>query len=356
MMSRFQFTPLQQAEISECENTLLSTAYDDIYFNRQRGLDESLYTYVHANNLTQRWQSQQGNDAFILGELGFGTGLNFFATLLEWITFGKKSEPGFWLHYYSFEKHPIDPEMIKSWAQRVLPDSYTLIEPYVEQLVSTYPPIQTGFYSIEFPQLQVKLVLVFGDALAQMQQLYSNASRFQAWYLDGFDPKKNAAMWKPDLFNTIYRLTATQGSFSTFTAASQIRKDLIAAGFRVGKKKGFGQKREMLIGEKMDIGEKTNPGDAKKANRENHQSTTPPWFACPAAISKEKTALIIGTGIAGCALAHKLAFRGWKVTLVGQDAHIASRASGNPSALVYPSISLDINRATQLYLHCFHFE
>jgi len=53
------------------------------------------------------------------------------------------------------------------------------------------------------------------------------------------------------------------------------------------------------------------------------------------------TAIIIGGGIAGCSSAYALAQRGIKVTLLERNADIASAASGNPLAMLYPRLSGD---------------
>lgn len=52
-------------------------------------------------------------------------------------------------------------------------------------------------------------------------------------------------------------------------------------------------------------------------------------------------AVVIGGGIAGCSSAYALAQRGVRVILIERNAHIASAASGNPLAMLYPRLSGD---------------
>lgn len=53
------------------------------------------------------------------------------------------------------------------------------------------------------------------------------------------------------------------------------------------------------------------------------------------------SAVVIGGGIAGCSTAYALAQRGVRVSLIERNAHIASEASGNPLAMLYPRLSGD---------------
>ncbi|MDO9232082.1 MAG: FAD-dependent 5-carboxymethylaminomethyl-2-thiouridine(34) oxidoreductase MnmC [Methylotenera sp.] len=54
-----------------------------------------------------------------------------------------------------------------------------------------------------------------------------------------------------------------------------------------------------------------------------------------------KTAIVIGGGIAGCSTVYALAQRGIQVTLLERNDTIASEASGNPLAMLYPRLSGD---------------
>jgi len=67
-----------------------------------------------------------------------------------------------------------------------------------------------------------------------------------------------------------------------------------------------------------------------------------------------RTAIVIGGGIAGCSTAYALAQRGIKVTLLERNLGIAGEASGNPIAMLYPRLSGDdasSQFALAAYLH-----
>jgi tRNA 5-methylaminomethyl-2-thiouridine biosynthesis bifunctional protein len=73
-----------------------------------------------------------------------------------------------------------------------------------------------------------------------------------------------------------------------------------------------------------------------------------------AAIMAANSAIVIGGGIAGCSTAYALAHRGIKVTLLERNPDIASVASGNPIAMLYPRLSGDDTGsefALTAYLH-----
>ncbi|MSP86865.1 MAG: FAD-dependent oxidoreductase [Methylotenera sp.] len=69
---------------------------------------------------------------------------------------------------------------------------------------------------------------------------------------------------------------------------------------------------------------------------------------------RTKMAIVIGGGIAGCSSAYALAQRGIQVTLLERRASIASEASGNPQAMLYPRLSGD-DTASQFSLASYHY-
>ena len=74
--------PLEPARVRFLEGGVpYSEIFEDIYFSPEGGLAETRYVFIDGNGLPARFA---GRSRFVVGELGFGTGLNFLATLHEW--------------------------------------------------------------------------------------------------------------------------------------------------------------------------------------------------------------------------------------------------------------------------------
>ena len=97
----------------------------------------------------------------------------------------------------------------------------------------------------------MRLNLLIGDAATAYQSLSQQQpnSAVDAWFLDGFSPAKNPDMWQDSLFQQMALLSNNHTSFATFTSASAVRRQLMAAGFQVNKQAGYAKKREMLYGQ-----------------------------------------------------------------------------------------------------------
>ena len=68
----------------------------------------------------------------------------------------------------------------------------------------------------------------------------------------------------------------------------------------------------------------------------------------PSTPEPERSALVLGAGVAGCAAAARLCARGWQVTLVERHPQVAMEASGNLAGIFMPLLSRDDNIPTRL--------
>jgi tRNA 5-methylaminomethyl-2-thiouridine biosynthesis bifunctional protein len=75
----------------------------------------------------------------------------------------------------------------------------------------------------------------------------------------------------------------------------------------------------------------------------------------PEAKTRQKTAIVVGAGIAGLTTAWQLIQRGWNIRLVDKHAQVACGASGNAAAILLPRLSLDDAVDNEFYIQSFCF-
>lgn len=308
-----------------------SRVFDDVYFSDQSGLEETRYVFIEQNHLQARFAALPAGGRLVIGETGFGTGLNF---LCAWQLFEQHAVSGAHLHFVSVEKYPLSHADLHR-ALALWPE----LKAFADQLLAQYVAIHQGFQRLVLDNGRVTLTLLIGDALEQLPQL---DARIDAWFLDGFAPAKNPDMWTAELFAELARLAAPGSTISTFTSTGWVRRLLNGAGFKMKRTPGIGHKWEILRGEFLGWPEAT-PQPAK------HK----PWFARPAAIDGERHAIVIGGGLAGCATAASLAARGWRISLLERHAALAQEASGNPQGVLYLKLSAHGTALSQLILSGF---
>lgn len=308
-----------------------SRVFDDVYFSSDSGLEETRHVFIEQNRLRERFAALNADARFVIGETGFGTGLNF---LCAWQLFRQQAPATARLHFVSVEKYPLRPADLQR-ALALWPELTELSQ----QLLKHYVAVHGGFQRIVLDDGRVTLTLLIGDALEQLPQL---DAQIDAWFLDGFAPAKNPDMWTPELFAELARLAAPGSTLSTFTSTGWVRRLLNAAGFKMKRTPGIGRKWEVLRGEFLGWPEDSpSPAQVK------------PWFARPPA--QAKTALVIGGGLAGCASAASLAARGWQVQLLERHAHLAQEASGNPQGVLYLKLSAHGTALSQMILSGFGY-
>lgn len=220
-----------------------ATGFQDTYFSRAGGLEETRHVFLAGNGLPQRFQ---GRETFTVAEFGFGTGLNFLTTLAA---VGEIKNPPE-LSFVSFELFPLSISQLER-ALKAFPE----LNAYSEELLSEWKP-GPGWNRMSVGG--AKLILGVGDARELIADLSGTQGEkagvpqgsiaVDAWYLDGFSPARNPELWDEGLLKAAADLTADGGTLATYTAAGWVRRNLQAAGFEIEKKPGFAGKREMVVG------------------------------------------------------------------------------------------------------------
>lgn len=316
-------TALMTPTLTWNEGAPHSAAFDDVYFTRGDGRAETEHVFLGANHLPERFAAWKATRPFVIGETGFGTGLNM---LCAWACFEQHAAPGARLHLLSTEKFPFEREALEQ-ALRAWP---TLAD-YAQVLCAQWPAAVSGIHRLHLTE-RVTLDLHFGDTTERLTQL---DGQVDAWFLDGFAPSKNPDMWQPELFDAMAARSRPGATFATFTCAGIVKWGLKAAGFNWQKVPGYGRKREMLAGSIA-----TPPADPRR------QAT--PWFTPPPAAPAKHVA-IVGAGLAGSSVAAALARRGIQVTVIDREAPGAG-GSGNRQGALYVKLAAETNHQSRVYL------
>jgi len=226
-----------------------STIYDDIYFSQADPEAEKQFVFIEANRIAGRIRE---SESFTVAELGFGFGLNYALTVHA----AKQADCLYKLRYYSVEENFPDEAAVKALAAqlKICRTEFTS-PPTPLHIVERGAKTQLGSYN-ETSQPPPSPYngeggrggeVYHGDVLTFLQEATFSAD---VWYFDGFSPAKNAAMWSENVFNRAFALTKPGGTFSTYSSAGWVRRNLVNAGFLVEKVPGFAGKREMLVGRK----------------------------------------------------------------------------------------------------------
>jgi tRNA 5-methylaminomethyl-2-thiouridine biosynthesis bifunctional protein len=290
----------------------VSRVFGDVYFSCHSGIAEARHVFLDGNDLRRRWAALGPGDRFVIGETGFGTGLNFACA---WQLWDGVAPRGARLSYLTVERFPLASTDI----ERTL-GLWPELAAHRDALLAQWRELAAGWHRFSFGAGRVLLTLVVGDVRDALARVAATAD---AWFLDGFAPAKNPEMWGPEVLAEVARLSRPRATCATYTVAGEVRRGLEAAGFAVDRAPGFGRKREMLRGELV-----RPPPPRWRA----------PWFAQTPSIT-DRRAVVVGAGLAGTATAASLAARGWSVALVDRRDAIAAEASGNPQGMLYARLS-----------------
>ena len=257
---------------------------------------------------------------FNIAELGFGTGLNLAAVLRERRFAVDDNLP--WLSYWTVEHRPLTAaDFVRSHQQ------WPQLQPEWQAIEAAYPPAWHGWHTRLLQRYRVQVVYAWDDALTALGDLGGD---IDAWFLDGFNPKLNASMWSPEISQAVTHHSAAGATLATYTAAGAVRRHLQAAGWQISKRPGFGRKRDSITGVLAAAG-----GSGLATGRRAHHRL--PQLATDNRVIHSRLPIaIVGAGIAGCSLAHRLQALGRTVHLFDLGQQPGHGASGNPAGWLHP--------------------
>lgn len=254
-----------------------------------------------------------------IGELGFGSGLNFIVAAEACL------EAGVRLQFVSFEALPIGSADFAAIAA-----ARAAHLPLYRELADAYPPRLRGWHQRHLAGGRVRLVLWLGGADDGLADLGGRQRQpFDAWFLDGFAPDRNPALWTDALYADLAALSGSGTRVATFTAAGRVRRGLESAGFAMRRVDQQPHKRESLAG--------------TFAGRGLERYTPPPRV------------MVLGRGLAGASAARHLTQAGIEVAVAEPAAsgHAAAPPAGSalPAAVLHLRLLADASPTAELRAH-----
>ena len=268
-------------------------------------------------------QIKNQRDFFVIGELGFGTGLNFSLACNYW---KRGCYPGARLHYLAIEPYPLEAHHIDSFLS-----NFRELDLEKRELVAVYPKPHTGFHRVWLAHNKITLTLIVGsvnECLAELE------AQVDTWFLNGFPLEKDPEIWSQNVCQELARLSRPKADLISINDDEKIQSRLTEQGFSLSKRDGFSAKRGILKGKFTGI---------------NERQYLAPWFRPPRPVPSLGVIGIIGAGIAGCALAGALARRGKTALLFDQQGDVAERASGIDVGLIAPQLGLNASDMNRFY-------
>ena len=205
------------------------------YHSTHGAIQESLHVYIDAG-----FRACSNKQINVL-EIGFGTGLNAFLTLLE------AAKNNISVNYTSLERFPLDIDIVKQLNYPQQLDEVSKANLFNELHKAVWN--ETVEIIPEFTLHKIETDFSNPDNL-------TTYSHFDVIYFDAFAPEKQPEMWTQQIFDKLFSLCNINAVITTYCAKGSVRRMLEAAGFTVERLPGPPGKREILRGRKKVMSEK----------------------------------------------------------------------------------------------------
>lgn len=207
---------------SDGSTTIHLEEWNENYHSKHGAIQEAQHVFI-KNGL-----SLFQNKAISILEIGFGTGLNAFITLLESPKMNIK------INYVGVEAYPVSEEEIKAMN-------------YVNELEAMDK--KDFFNLIHTNSWENKNDITQNFTLTKRKQFFEtidDVEQFDLIYFDAFGYRVQPELWSTDIFKRMYTALRDNGVLVTYAARGVVKRSMIEVGFKVEKLSGPPGKREMF--------------------------------------------------------------------------------------------------------------
>ncbi len=205
--------------------TLFRADIDETYHSRHGAIAESLHVFIKEG--LHYYLENNNNKNISIIEVGFGTGLNAMLSYLETINNNLN------LRYQSLETIPLPYSLVQDLQY----NNY-----WSELDENRFALMHQGNWD-EFIEISNGFKLKkINESLLD----FKTSDLFDLVYFDAFGPDKQTELWQLEIFEKLFSMMNKGAIFVTYASKGDVRRALLAAGFKVEKIAGPPRKRHML--------------------------------------------------------------------------------------------------------------
>lgn len=210
-------------ETSDGSHSLFSGQYGVSYHSKHGAIQETQHVFINA---ALRLKALTQQNIHIL-EIGFGTGLNAYMTLLE------AHKRNLAIQYTAIEAYPISSQQASELNYSTLLKDEKFQAHFLQMHTANWATTLPITEQFQFIKHQIKFEEID----------FSN--QFDIIYFDAFAPNSQPELWEADVLGAMYKALKKDGVLVTYCAKGVVKRTLKAIGFQIEALKGPPGKREM---------------------------------------------------------------------------------------------------------------
>ncbi len=203
-------------------HSIHSGKFDVSYHSRHGAIAEAYHVFIDA---ALRFKAVIQKDIQIM-EIGFGTGLNAYVTLLEAIKRNLN------ITYTAIEAYPITMNQVETLN-------------YPEELNPDYKDQFIEMHTSEWDApITIREEFSFEKKLMKFEEI-DFKNQFDIIYFDAFAPNAQPELWSEDILRRMYNALKPDGILTTYCAKGVVKRTMKSVGFTIEALPGPPRKREM---------------------------------------------------------------------------------------------------------------
>lgn len=200
--------------------------WNEQYHSKHGAIKEAQHVFL-KNGLLHYHDLYPKKDSVSILEIGFGTGLNTFLSVLE------SQRLNINIDYIGVEAYPVafDEVMQLNYAQEIDETKGNV------------------FQNLHQSPWEESITITSNFNLIKRQQFFKDIKEEKAYdiiYFDAFGARVQPELWTKEIFEIMYKALKSKGILVTYAAIGQVKRDMQALGFAVERLSGPPGKRHML--------------------------------------------------------------------------------------------------------------